>query len=155
VAEIEVKIEGLEAMLAKLKPALYAEPLRRFWNRSAIAVQSHARDRAPSDMGKLRASILYEIDDATPPQYAKVGVLSGDGPGGMMYAIYQEYGTSPHFVPAEYIGAWAQRHGFGYTGLMVSGEAHPYLEPGFRDAEGQIQSYVGVLGTEIEANWGS
>jgi HK97 gp10 family phage protein len=90
---IEVKIVGLEAMLKKLSPTLYAGPLRKFWERASIAVQSRAREKSPVDTGRLRASIMYEIDGATPPLYAKVGT-------DVFYAPFQEFGTK--FMPGKH-----------------------------------------------------
>ena len=84
--QIRVTIEGLEAVLAKLDPKLYAPALGRFWLRASIAVQSRAREKSPVDTGRLRASIMYEVDGASPPQYAKVGT-------DVFYAPFQELGT--------------------------------------------------------------
>lgn len=89
---IEVEIEGLAEALKKLSPDLYAEPLRKFWNRAAVVVQGRARDKSPVDTGRLRSSIMYEIDTANPPLYAVVG-------SDVEYAPYQEFGTS-RGVPA-------------------------------------------------------
>jgi hypothetical protein len=119
-----VRIEGLEEAIKKLSPDLYAEPLRRFWERSAIAVQSKAktRPRMPVDTGRLTNSIMYEIDTAHPPLYAKVG-------SDVEYAPYQEFGTS--------------------RGLP----AREYLQGGMQDAMGQIQGYTDVFAREVAARW--
>lgn len=143
---IQVHIEGLEEALKKLTPDLYAEPLKTFWTRSAAAVQGRAREKAPHDTGRLRNSIVYQIDDASPAMYAVVGT-------DVFYAPYQEFGTVPHFVPAKFIGRWAELHGFGYTGLWVSGEAHPYLTPGFEESASDMDSYLGAMASEIAARW--
>jgi phage gpG-like protein len=122
---VEVEIVGLAAVLDKLKPSLYAVPLRRFWERASITVQSNARKRPrmPVDTGRLTNSIAYEIDGASPPQYAKVGT-------DVFYAPFQEFGTS-RGVPARM-----------------------FLQGGFEDSSGSINTFVGVLGDEIAQNWG-
>jgi hypothetical protein len=94
VASISVRIDGLDELLAKLRPDLYAEPLRKFWGRASITVQSRARELSPVDTGLLRTSILYEVDSAAPPMYAKVG-------SDVFYAPFQEFGTS-RGVPAKH-----------------------------------------------------
>ena len=121
---IQVHIEGLEEALRKLSPSLYAEPLRRFWLRCSAVVQGRAKERSPVDTGRLRASLVYEVDAATPPLYAKVG-------SDVFYAPFQEFGTS-RGVPA--------RH---------------YLQGGFEESAGDIQSSVDALGSEIASAWGS
>ena len=83
---MKVEIVGLAEVLKKLDPDLYAKPLRRFWERAGIVVQSRAREKSPVDTGRLRASIMYEVDSASPPQYAKVGT-------DVFYAPFQEFGT--------------------------------------------------------------
>jgi hypothetical protein len=146
-ASVTVKIEGLEDLLKKLSPDLYAGPLKKFLERAAIRVQSGARTLAPVDTGRLRSSIMYEVDSHDPPMYAVVGT-------DVFYAPYQELGTRPHFVPASAIGVWASRHKLGNTGLMVSGKAHPFLKPSFESAHGDIQSLVSALGQDIASAWG-
>ncbi len=48
----------------------------------------------------------------------------------VFYAEFVEFGTAgPRFVPAKYIGEWAEDHGFGYTGIIVSGDALPHWRP--------------------------
>jgi hypothetical protein len=89
---ISVTIPNLEAVLGKLDVRLYADALRKFWERSAIVVQGRAREKSPVDTGRLRSSIMYEIDAGSPPWYAAVG-------SDVFYAPYQEFGTS-RGVPA-------------------------------------------------------
>ncbi len=85
-ADITVEIKGLAEVLAKLDKSLYSGPLRTFWQRAAIAVQGRAREKAPVDTGRLRASIMYDVDGASPPLYASVG-------SDVFYAPFQEFGT--------------------------------------------------------------
>lgn len=96
-ASISVRIDGLDELLKKLTPDLYAEPLRKFWQRASITVQSRARELSPVDTGLLRNSILYEVDSASPPMYAKVG-------SDVFYAPYQEFGTSRGVPAKHYLG---------------------------------------------------
>jgi hypothetical protein len=75
-----IKIEGLDEALKRLNSSLYAEPLRRFWQRVGILVINQAHLNAPVDTGRLRSSLaqgapnsISEIDSANPPLWAKVG----------------------------------------------------------------------------------
>lgn len=102
--EITVKIDGLEAALKKLDKSLWTEPLRRFWERASIVVQGRARVLAPVDTGRLRASLVYEVDSASPPMYAAVG-------SDVFYAPYQEFGTV-HMQGRHYLqGGFEQSQG--------------------------------------------
>lgn len=117
--EITVTIKGLEEMLSKLDPKLYSPALKRFWERSAITVQSRAREQSPVDTGRLRASIMYEIDSGTPPQYAKVGT-------DVFYAPFQEFGTihmkGRHYLQGGFEESMGDIQGFvGVLGDEIEG----------------------------------
>lgn len=157
-------IQGLDEMLARLSPELYSGPLRKFWERCAIAIENRAREKAPVDTGRLRASIGHEIEDADPPTWCKVG-------SNVEYAPYQEFGTGlitegeggkggRHWPPAAAMDVWASRHGFasGAAAAAAIGrnggvQPHPYLRPAFADSQGDIQSALGMLSKEIATNW--
>ena len=91
------------------------------------------------DTGRLRASITPEVRQQGNDT---VGVVGSN----VKYAPFQELGTRPHFVSAGHIGKWAERHGFGYTGLFVSGKAHPFLQPALEE---NAEKIVRILGDTV------
>lgn len=87
--------------------------------------------RAPNWMGHLFDSIIAGL--VVGPVY---GVLESTSE----YSKYREFGTRRHFVPAKYIGQWAQFHLGEFTGLIVSGDATPF----FRERETQTLKDVAI-----------
>jgi hypothetical protein len=65
------------------------------------------------------------------------------------YAPYMELGTKPHFVPAVYIGRWAELHGLGYRGVFVTGRAHKFLERAFNENQEKVVKRIGGAVTAI------
>lgn len=147
-----VRMHGLEALVAKLDgPRLVARPARRFFDRSTIAVQGEARQRAPVDRGRLRNSIATEVDRSQIPRWGRIGT-------NLEYSIYVHEGTRPHFPPPSAIEPWARRHGFGPGGGFLVAraiaqrgtQARPFLRDGFEASVGQIQGFVAVMASDIE-----
>lgn len=156
-----VVIEGLAEFMERLRAGV-AGPVRRFLESAAIAVQSAARERAPVDTGRLRADIGYELDESSPPLWAKVGP-------NVFYGPYMEYGTGTladgaggkggaHRPPSSALAGWAQRHG-GLNPFLVAraigarGGLRPrrYMRGGLAAALGAIEAFKERLGQEIVA----
>lgn len=139
--QITIKVEGLENAQAKLTSARADGPINRFLDRGATWIQSRARENAPVDTGRLRNSIGV----ASPSRRMRhIGANTE-------YAEFVETGTRPHFVPGQYIGGWAARHGFpAGSGLLVSGKAQPYMKPAAEAGEAFVKSLVPVLAAELE-----
>jgi HK97 gp10 family phage protein len=161
---LSYKIEGLDRLIRKCEPELIAKPLRGFFNRAAIAIENRAKQNAPVDTGRLRASIGHEIDAAPVPHWAKVGT-------NVKYAPFMEFGTGlfaegpgakggRHWPPGAALGVWAARHG-GASGYAVAaaigkrGGLKPrrYLRNAFRDAQSEIQRWLNELSKDIRAAW--
>jgi len=104
--------------------------------KATLLVQREAKIKAPVDTGRLRASITPDIRRVGTTTLGIVGSV-------VKYAGFVELGTRAHFVSAANIGRWAKRHGFGNTGLRVSGKAQPYLVPAFKDNAGKIVKILG------------
>lgn len=172
---MSVRIEGLEALLRRADARrLLGKPLADFWQRCAIAVQGEARKAAPVDTGQLRNSLEYEVDNAGPPLWAKVGLLGAAAGSPLWYkGRAMEYGTGSqgdpavshktgHWPPAGALDVWGRRHG-GLSGGQVAraiGRAggvkpHPYLRPGLAASINSIRGFVSRLGDDIQARWGS
>lgn len=140
---VNVRVTGIDTLRRKLGDRADA-PINRFLDRGAFFIQSAARVEAPVDTGRLRNSIAVDAPDNR-------SRLIGTN---VTYAPFQEFGTRPHFVPRQHIGTWARRHGFGDTGIMVSGKAQPFMKPAADQAESAIRSMVPLLAAEIEALYG-
>ena len=149
-ATIDIEIRGLketQANMERIVRDLRGEPYLSAMRRATLLVQRSAKQKAPVDTGRLRASITPEVrwqgDTA-------VGVVGS----GVKYAPYVELGTRPHFVSKQNIGRWASRHGKGDTGLFVTGKAQPFLKPAFEENKRKIvallEAAVGTIIAEQE-----
>lgn len=165
--DINVRVEGLEELIRKCDPAILAAPLKRFFDRAAIGVTNLAKQKAPVDTGRLRASLTHETDSATPPMWAKVGT-------NVMYARFVEFGTGRmgdravphgggHHPPGAALDRWAELHGLRpKAGFLVAraisrrgGLApRPFLRPALQDSLGQIAGFLRQAAAEIESAWG-
>jgi len=140
--EIDIELQGLKETqeeMERIVRDLHGDAFLNGMRIATLLVQRSAKQKAPVDTGRLRASITPEVrwvgDKA-------IGVVGSNAD----YAPYIELGTRPHFVPRKYIGVWARRHGFDDTGLFVSGKAQPFLEPAFKE---NAQKIVEILGDTV------
>jgi HK97 gp10 family phage protein len=141
--QITIRIEGIDHLRGKLNDSRADAPIKRFLDRGAIYIQGQARMKAPVDTGVLRNSI--GVEDAG-KRTREIGTNKTYGP-------YVEFGTRPHFVPKQYIGGWARRHGLGDTGLLVSGKAQPFMKPAADTGEPFVKGLVPLLAAELEASY--
>ena len=146
-AEIDLEIQGLKETqheMERIAMDLRGEPFLNGMRLATMLVQRSAKQKAPVDTGRLRASITPEVRWQG---NTAIGVVGSN----VDYAPYVELGTRPHFVPSKYIGVWASRHGFDNTGLFVSGKAQPFLEPAFEENKEAIVSIIGdAVGNIVE-----
>jgi len=142
-----ITVEGLEEIqkfLTSRIQALQGPPAFAVMREATLMVQHSAitGKAMPVDTGRLRASITPEI---TQMGGMTVGIVGSN----VSYAPHQELGFKPHFVPAKYIGTWATRHGFKFTGLRVSGKARKFLLKAFtsniKRIEALYEAWVGRL----------
>lgn len=145
--QITIHVEGLDALLAKLTPTRADGPINRFLDRSAIYIQSRARENAPVDTGRLRGSIGIE----SPGNRQRIVGANTE------YAEYVETGTRPHFPPPSALAGWVSRHGGGdpYSLALhiskVGTQPHPYMKPAAESGETFTKSLVPTLAAELEA----
>ncbi len=168
---IHIEIKGLERVTRKLSRDLIAGPLRTFFKKAAITVQSEVRNRTPQDIGKLVNSINYSIDDGALPLWAKIGPDAKPGSALWFQARAMEFGTgrmgqpgvshkSKHWPPSVALDVWARRHGFE-SGAQVAriigkrGGLRPrkFMQEGFKAIIGASRGLVTRLGDEIQAAW--
>lgn len=169
---VSCQIKGLDELICKCDSKILREPFKRFFERSAITVQSKARQNAPVDTGQLRSSIVYQVDESNVPGFARVGVLNAaEGAPLWFKARAMEYGTgragdpavshkSGHYPPGAALRVWASRHGFssGYAVATAIGrrgglKARPYLRPALRDSVSAIREFLKQLRDEVRAVW--
>ena len=154
--KIAVKVDGLDAIVRKLNGnVLYAGPLRTALTKSAMAIETGAKQLVPVDTHHLQRSITHHVDPSPVPLYAEVGT-------NVKYAPMVHEGRRAGRAPrTEYLVGWAKRH--GYTGsLFVLAraigrrgiKARPFLKDAFSKAQHQVTGYLSAAAREIEAIWG-
>jgi len=146
-SEIDIEIQGLEETqreMERIVRDLHGDAFLNGMRIATLLVQRSAKQKAPVDTGRLRASITPEVRWEG---NKAIGVVGSD----VKYAPFVELGTKPHFVPQKYIGRWARRHGMEDSGLFVSGEPQPFLEPAFVENEQKIINIIGETVAQIIA----
>lgn len=97
--DIQIEIKGLEALRRKtdqMVKDLHGTPMLNAMRDSTLIVTRKARQNAPVDTGRLRASILPEVRlDSEDVQ----GVVGSN----VLYAPYQEFGTRRGVRPKRYL----------------------------------------------------
>jgi HK97 gp10 family phage protein len=143
--DVEAEVKGLEETQRRMEEAaaaLQGPPFAMGMARATLRVERSAKQKAPVDTGRLRASIWPEVQQTADGWEGVVGSI-------VKYAPFQELGTRPHFVSAAHIGRWAERHGLGYRGVFVSGKAHPFLQPAFDENLSAIIADIGAVVGDI------
>lgn len=133
-----VEIEGLGPLLRALRDdAGLADVMRKALRNIGVHQDEQSKLAAPSQAGKLRGSIMYEVDKSPMPLFVRVGTIGNDAPA---YAAYMEFGTGtqhdhpnwPRRVHRPFVGRnprngpvaglvkWAAAKGRGSRPLMAS-----------------------------------
>ena len=156
---------GPEDLKRKLAAArLVGKPAFNFLRRAALLIQGLARENAPKNVGRLRDSIAFNVDQSPMPLFAEIGSA-------VEYAPHMEYGTgalsdSPsmvsdwQFPTGGELETWAKRHDFT-SGEQVAGiirargglAPRRYLRAAFDAARQKIQNFLTQMGREIEEQW--
>lgn len=96
-------------------------------SKSALKIETDAKRRAPSDVGKLRASIQTRLKRAG----FEAEIYSDAA-----YAAPTENGAKPHFPPPSALEGWAKRHGMAGMEYIIARAisrrglpARPFLYP--------------------------
>jgi len=104
---LDVELRGLDearAGMERILQGLHGPPLVEGMRDATLLVQRAARENAPVDTGRLRASILPEVRT----MHNEVEGVVGSN---VVYAPAVELGTRPHFPPPGALEPWARRHG--------------------------------------------
>ena len=104
---MEAKIKGLKEAQRKMDQTardLSGTPTVEAMRDATLVVVRAARQNAPVDTGRLRASIMPEV-------VQRDKVVMGIVGSPVVYAPYMELGTRPHWPPLKALEVWARRHG--------------------------------------------
>ena len=153
--KIAVKVDGLDAIVRKLNGnVLYAGPLRTALTKSAMAIETGAKQLVPVDTHHLQRSITHHVDPSPVPLYAEVGT-------NVKYAPMVHEGRRAGRAPrTEYLVGWAKRH--GYTGSLFVlarsiGRRGTPARPTFERAISKVLQAIPRLereaSIEIESAW--
>ena len=151
--DVRITVEG-DARLRKTlsDPLLIKGPIAGFLKRSALTIELNAKTSAPVDTGRLRSSIITDIQ----PLSARIGPT-------VEYAPYVEFGTRPHWAPMGALQPWAGRHGFGagakgdwLVRFIISKrgtKAHPFMRPAAQKSLAAVRGFANQMLTEIKLRW--
>lgn len=166
---LQVRLEGGDELLSKLKPKLVATPVKNFFRTWGVMTSNYAKEGAPVNKGQLRASLTWEympMDSLGIPK----GVRAGTN---VEHAIFMEGGTGTledlraidnpvggrkrHWPPPEALEEWARLHGADpfvvARAIGIRGGLKPrrFLRNAYDKSELMIPNLLNVLKSEIEA----
>ena len=147
-ATITITVSGIPETIAKLDYRPLIEiPLRNFLLKSAFAVEGKAKEFAPVDTGRLRASITSRIEETKATIAPTVH-----------YGAHVEFGTRPHFPPPSALEPWARRHGMNAFAVARAisrrgTRRHPYMVPAAQAAAPDISRFADEFALEVETRW--
>ena len=118
----------------------------------ALRIEARTKDALRSleavDTGNLSRSYTTEMTDGG--RTAEVGSV-------LLYALFVEFGTRPHFPPMEALESWARRHGFESAWPVCKAiaekglQARPHLFPAF---EATVSDFLAELRDMLEKGGG-
>ncbi len=89
--QVKVEVKNLNELILALRDnAGLANPMERAFHRIGHEQKSDSFRAAPHNIGKLRNSIVYEIDRSPFPTFVRVGTIGNKD---LKYAAWMEYGT--------------------------------------------------------------
>ena len=155
---IDVQVQGLIETQRNIERAiadLHGPPMLDGMRDATLIVERRAKQNAPVDTGRLRASITPEI---RAEGEAVLGVVGSN----VKYAPFMELGTRPHFPPPAALVPWVHRK-FGLSGgaayrvaFLVARKISErglaprrYLQKAFDDNQTQIELRIGRAVSEI------
>ena len=127
----EVKIEGLNNLLAKLNE--YADPaqLKKTMGKCCAIVEASAKEKAPKDTGALRRSISSRIEETA---NGVEGVIFTP----LEYAPYIEYGTGLFAEDGGRQTPWSYQDDEGNWHTTKGQRPQPYMRPALTENRDQI-----------------
>ena len=127
----EVKIEGLNNLLAKLNE--YADPaqLKQSMEKCCAIVEASAKEKAPKDTGALRRSISSRVEETA---NGVEGVIFTP----LEYAPYIEYGTGLFAEDGGRQTPWSYQDDEGNWHTTKGQPPRPYMRPALTENRDQI-----------------
>lgn len=127
----EVKIEGLNNLLAKLNE--YADPaqLKKSMGKCCAIVEASAKEKAPKDTGALRRSISSRVEETA---NGVEGVIFTP----LEYAPYIEYGTGLFAEDGGRQTPWSYQDDEGNWHTTKGQRPQPYMRPALTENREQI-----------------
>jgi len=111
---IDIEVKGLIQLQRKTEQMvadLHGAPILDAMRDSVLIITRGAKQNAPVDTGRLRASITPGVSETSDGAEGVVG-------SNVAYAPYMEFGTRPHWPPISAMEPWASRH--GTVGFLVA-----------------------------------
>lgn len=127
----DVKIEGLNNLLAKLNK--YADPaqLKQSMEKCCAIVEASAKEKAPKDTGELRRSILSRVEETA---NGVEGVVFTP----LEFAPYIEYGTGLFAEDGGRQTPWSYQDDEGNWHTTKGQRPQPYMRPALTENHDQI-----------------
>jgi len=160
---INVKIDGLDALIKDTDPAVLREPLSRFFTRAGMVNMSETQKRSPVDTGRLRSSLARGGADSVWSLHSKSRL-----PDRLIV------GTKVTHKGESYPAKLETEAGYHYRGGRAHGRAHPkavgpfatmrtgllgkptkgWFSGGIRLASKRFPEFMRRMAREIEEHWG-
>lgn len=143
-SRVTVELDGLPELIRALRNnAGLADVLRDAFGYIGNDAKDQSKFAAPVNYGKLRASIVYEVDPSPLPTSVRIGTIGSQKP---KYAAYMEYGTglvhdhpswprrrhipfegrNPANGPVAGLADWARAKGRGSRPMIATAAAVAY-----------------------------
>jgi hypothetical protein len=128
-SRVTVKVDGLPELIRGLRDnAGLAKPFEKAFGRIGLEQQSASVRKSPHNFGKLRNSIIFQVDKSPFPTFVRIGTIGSDKPA---YAAYMEFGTGlvhdhpswprkVHKVPGIALALWGKRKGVNPYGASAA-----------------------------------
>lgn len=134
-----VQVTGLEPLVAGFQkaPSTIPADVHTAMEISCLLVESNARAKAPRRTGRLAGSITHKISGSG-------ANLTGEIGPSVLYGLYVETGTRPHWMPPGILPYPVMR------AIAKKGtRAQPYMAPAFSESLPRIESEFAKLGIAI------
>lgn len=136
---VTIQLIGADKLLSGLlgADAVATSETRRAMEKSLLRIESAARSKAPRRTGRLAGSISHRIT-------GNGANLTGEVGPSVLYGLYVETGTRPHWMPPGILPFPAMR-----TIASRGTRAQPYMLPAFEASRGQIEQEFAAIGIKV------
>lgn len=140
--QIRGKVEAQREM-ERIAGELHGMPMLTAMRTSALLVERDAKQNAPVDTGRLRASITSQVMTTGAMGRNVRGVVGSN----VIYSAAVELGSKPHFPPVRALETWARRKGLNAwavaKGIAKRGtKAQRYLQRAFESNRARVVALI-------------